>query len=476
MTFRRLRLAPNATELIAGFEHIRRAMHLPENFPQEVTDEAVRVTSQPLSESLDRVAALDIELVTIDPPGSRDLDQAFHAEEKDGSYRIHYAIADVAAFVVQGGALDREAWKRGQTLYSPDMRIGLYPPELSEGAASLLPEQDTPALLWTIDLDRTGTPTAARAERATVRSRRQLTYQQAQEEIDGGSSPSLSLLRTVGELRIKKERERGGINLEVPEQEVQRTKTGFELAYRTPLPVEQWNAQISLLTGMCAAKIMLDAKTGLLRTMPEPEPEVLAQLRLSARALGVDWPDSLPYSAVISGLDPVHPTHAALLTYATRLFRGTGYAAFDGTLPELTIHHALATSYAHVTAPLRRLADRYANEVVLAVASGRRPPGWALEGLPKLPDVMKEAHRKDGELERRILDYLEAAVLADKVGETFHGVVVEEGKKGATIQLRDPAVIAHCKGACGPLGANVKVRVSEADAERGQVAFEAIGA
>jgi exoribonuclease R len=162
------------------------------------------------------------------------------------------------------------------------------------------------------------------------------------------------------------------------------------------------------------------------------------------------------------------------LTYATRLFRGTGYAAFDGTLPNLTVHHALASPYAHVTAPLRRLADRYANEVVLALAAGNRPPQWALDGLPKLPEVMKEAHRRDGELERRILDYLESVVLSDKVGHTFQGVVVDEGNKGSTIQLRDPAVIAHCKGACGGLGADVKVKVTEADVERGQVTFQPV--
>jgi exoribonuclease R len=473
VTFRRLSVAPNAGELTSGFERIRAAMHLDAEFPKAATDEAERAAANPAGPE-GYADALDIGFVTIDPPGSRDLDQAFHAEMHGDLFRVHYAIADVGAFVAPGSALDKESWARGQTLYCPDRRIPLYPAVLGEGAASLLPDQVRPSVLWTIDLDDQGTPVSVKAARARVRSRRQMTYEEAQAEIDKGQDPSLTLLRTVGELRSQQERARGGINLEVPEQEVHRTEDGFELAYRAPLPVEGWNAQISLLTGICAAKTMLGKKVGLIRTMPAPDPAVVQQLRLSARALGVEWPEGETYATFISSLDPSHPTHAALLTFATRLFRGTGYAAFDGEIPALSTHHALATEYAHATAPLRRLADRYVNEVVVSLDTGDRPPTWVLEGLPRLPEVMKEAHRREGELERRILDYLEAATLAHQIGHTFEGVVVEEGKNGATIQLRDPAVIARCEGACGALGADVKVKVSEADPVRGRVVFEAV--
>ena len=103
-----------------------------------------------------RLDARDLDLVTVDPPGTRDLDQAFHAERTGTGYRVHYAIADVAAFVAPGGALDREAFARGVTLYLPDGRAPLYPDDLGEGVASLLPGVDRPALLWTFDLDARG--------------------------------------------------------------------------------------------------------------------------------------------------------------------------------------------------------------------------------------------------------------------------------------------------------------------------------
>jgi exoribonuclease R len=470
MTLRRVRIAPSAAELTEGFERIRTAMHLDPEFPPDVIAEVREVLQRGPSEEgyKDRT---EIDFVTIDPPGSKDLDQAFHAERAGDGFLIHYAIADVGAFVAPGGAVDREAWKRGQTLYSPDMRIGLYPAELSEGAASLLPGVARPAVLWSIEVTADGSLERFEATRATVQSRKQLTYEEAQSDIDAGTSPALSLLKEIGELRTAKERERGGINLPIPEQQVERTPDGFKLEYRAPLPVEEWNAQISLLTGICAASIMVERKVGLLRTMPPPEPEVLQQLQLSARALGIEWPTSGGYASALSRLRPDAPGDAALLTQATRLFKGTGYTAFDGELPAQPEHHALATTYAHVTAPLRRLADRFANEIVLALCAGEEPPEWALEALPKLPEVLKESHRRDGELERRIVDYVEAAVLAPRVGQTFEGMVVQQGRKSSTIQLRDPAVIAKCDGNCGELGTDVKVKLVEADPEGGRVDF-----
>ena len=121
--------------------------------------EAERRAAEPPLPELD---ATDVPLVTLDPPGSRDLDQAVHLAARGDGYRVSYAIADVGAFVRPGSAIDAEARRRGQTLYSPDRRTPLHPPVLSEGAASLLPDELGPAVLWTIDLDADGEPVARR--------------------------------------------------------------------------------------------------------------------------------------------------------------------------------------------------------------------------------------------------------------------------------------------------------------------------
>src|SRR6185369_17786277 len=94
--------------------------------------------------------------VTIDPATSRDLDQAVLLESRPGGFRVHYAIADVTSFVSDHGALRDETWRRGETVYLPDGNVPLHPVVLSEGAASLLPAQVRPAVLWTIDLDDAG--------------------------------------------------------------------------------------------------------------------------------------------------------------------------------------------------------------------------------------------------------------------------------------------------------------------------------
>ena len=91
--------------------------------------------------------------MTIDPPGSLDLDQAYFGERRGDGYRVRYAIADVGHFVARGGPIEAEAWRRGQTAYAPDKRSPVYPLSLSEGAASLLPDGDRPAVCFTLDLD-----------------------------------------------------------------------------------------------------------------------------------------------------------------------------------------------------------------------------------------------------------------------------------------------------------------------------------
>ena len=123
-------------ELNAGFESIRADLGIPQTFPPEVLAEAVDVARRgpivPAGASPEVVDRTDLALLTIDPPGSTDLDQAFAAETIAGGFRIWYAIADLACFVRPDGALDVEARQRGVTMYSPDQRSSLHPEALNE--------------------------------------------------------------------------------------------------------------------------------------------------------------------------------------------------------------------------------------------------------------------------------------------------------------------------------------------------------
>ena len=203
-----------------------------------------------------------------------------------------------------------------------------------------------------------------------------------QQQIDQAPAGStLALLRTIGELRIAQEAERGGVSLPMPAQEIDVADDRWRLEYREMLPVESWNAQLSLLTGFAAASMMIEGEVGILRTLPPAPEDAVRRLRRTARALGIDWPNTMDHPDFIRSLDPSRPADAAMVVACTSLLRGAGYAAFNGHLPEQTEHAALASPYAHVTAPLRRLVDRYGLEICAALCAGEEVPAWVLEGM-----------------------------------------------------------------------------------------------
>jgi exoribonuclease R len=463
-----------AKSLSDGIAKIRSELDVTAEFPPEVEEAARKAADSPRLPDLDRT---DIPFVTIDPASSMDLDQALHIERAGSGYVVHYAIADVAAFVQPGDPVDEAAHARGETLYGADSKIPLHPTSLSEGAASLLPDQERPALLWTIHVDDTGEGTDVHVERARVRSRAKLDYEGVQKSVDDGSADEvLQLLKEVGELRLEREAARGGISLPLPEQEVEVTGDRWSLEFRSMIPAETWNAQISMLTGFAAASLMVYARVGLLRTLPPPQPHDLQRLHRVARALHIDWPAEQLYPDFIRGLDSRKPAEAAMITACARLLRGSGYVAFDGEVPADPIHAALASEYAHVTAPLRRLGDRYAGEICVALCAGTDVPPWVLAKLSEIPDVMKDAGRKAAQYESMVLDLVEAGILHARVGETFEGVVTDVDEKDDTrgkVTVQDPAVEARVTSSSAlPLGTEAEVRLTQADVGSRSVVFE----
>ncbi len=471
MPQRRVRLVPpDAAPVAEAFAELRDDLGVSLDFPADVVADARASARSPRLPAADETG---IPFATIDPPESRDLDQALHLERGGPGYRVRYAIADVAAFVTPGGPLDRKAHARGETFYAPDANARLYPPELSEGAGSLLPDETRPALVWTFDLAADGTRTGMSLRRALVRSRRKLDYAGVQRSLDDGTAEEpLVLLREVGLLLQERETERGGIDLPIPEQEVELGDDGYGLSWRAPLPVEGWNAQISLLTGRAAAELMLAAGVGVLRTLPEADPGAVARLRRTASALGVPWPEGRSPAELIRSLDPSDPAHAALLADATVLLRGSGYLAFDGETPTGAEHAGVGAAYTHATAPLRRLVDRYAGEVCVAAAAGEPVPPWARAALPGLPETIEESNRRAQRYEGGIVSIVEAAVLAPSVGRVFSAVVLETDEDGGVVQLAEPAVTARCAGNDLPLGERIDVRLAVADVKGRVVGFE----
>lgn len=475
-------LSSEPQAVATDFAAVRAELSLPPvedsaRFPSDVHAEAARAAEQHGFSG--REDATDLPLVTIDPPGAMDLDQAMLVRRRaGGGFTVDYAIADVPAFVRPGGPLDQETRRRGQTLYLPEAPVPLHPPVLSAGAASLLPGQVRPAALWTIDLDADGEPVGVRVRRALVRSVARLDYAGVQADLDAGRGhPSIEALPELGRLRRAHAVARGAVELVLPEQEIEADGPRWRIVLRRRTEVDAWSAEISLLTGMCAAQLMLDAGIGVLRTLPVPDEPAVAELRRRAVALGVSWPDGEPPAAVLSALDPTQPAALAVFTEATRLLRGAGYVAFDGSRPQHTGHTGVGAPYAHVTAPLRRLVDRYGAEVCLAVGAGAAVPEWTRGALPMLPELMASSDRRAAQVQRACLDQVESWLLAPRVGQDFDAVVLRtNGGDGdreptAEIFIPDPPTLARCTGDGMVEGSRVRVRLVQADPVARKVVF-----
>jgi exoribonuclease R len=457
---------------------------VPLEFPAEVLAAAEQAAGRDAAS--DRADRTDVPFVTMDPETSTDLDQAMHLERDGDGFRVLYAIADVPFFVDLDGPIDHEARRRGETLYLPDRRIPLHPEVLSEGVASLLPGQTAPAFVWELLLDAEGEVTSIGLERTLVRSREKLAYDAVQEALDRGEGhPMMLLLEEIGALRTAAEARRGGASLNVPEQEVVAEDHHVLLTWRSPAPIEDANAQLSLMTGMAAAQLMLEHGAGILRTMPPAEPRAVDRFRRQSEVLGVPWREEVEYGEFLRSLDWHEPTHLALLNLATSLFRGASYAAFTAPeqVPEDPVQAAIAAPYAHTTAPLRRLVDRFVLLVCHDHARGRRPSPELLAALEVIPEAMRTTGAQGGNLERAARELVEAAALAAWEGETFDATVIErreatESDNGdgaptrVEVQLTDPPVTAWVP-MDAQVGEVVRVRLRAVDVAARRAVFEA---
>ncbi len=447
--------------LAEGLAQIRAQFRIPASFPDPVLAAAEVAARRSLSEHADRTA---MPFVTLDPARSTDLDQAFAIETAGSDLLLHYAIADVGWFVSDGDPLDVEAWKRGETTYLPDGKAGLYPPVLAEGAASLLPDGPRPAVIFTTRVAPDGTVKLQGAERALIRSRAKLAYENVR---DDQLPPDF--IELAGRITDAEGR-RGAARVDPPEQEVEAHGDGrFTLRFRPLLPSETRNAAMSLASNLAVADALQASGTGLFRVMDEPSDFAVGRLRLTAQAFGLDWAAAAPLAQFEKTLDAHDPRHAAFMLAVRRAGEGASYVPFRlGVVPW---HAAMAATYAHATAPLRRLADRYVIRAALAVANGLPVPLAVSEAFARLPAVMDKCQARSGQVERAVIDLAETAMLSGREGENFAAVITDMGENGARFQLCDLPVVARTTAHDVVPGAAIRVRLDNADPIKRSLAF-----
>lgn len=451
-------------EIVEGLRLIRGQFKVPAELPASVAQAADAAAKRAPAVHTDRT---DWPFVTLDPASSTDLDQAFHIETTGDDVLLHYAIADVAWFVEDGGALDQEAWQRGETQYLPDGKAGLYPPVLAEGAASLLPDGPRPAIVFHVRVDTEGQSKLDGVERSVIHSRAKLAY----ETVKPAQLPD-----AFGELarRIARaEDARGAARIEPLEQEVHALDGGgYDISFRPRLQSEDDNAAMSLATNLAIADSLYAAGTGLFRVMPEPDGGAEQRLRHTARALGIEWAAGTNLTGFERSLVGKDPKSAALLMAIRRAGGGASYVPF--TAGQRPWHAAMAATYAHGTAPLRRLADRYVVMAALAVANNQPVPDAVAAAFSKLPPVMERADDTGRQIERAVIDLAETALLSAQAQKTFGAVVIDVDDRGAHIQLCDLPVVSRVVGHRLEPGDDVRVRVVSADIPTRTVKLERV--
>jgi len=459
-----------------GFAQLYEDFDVPGEFPPDVLEAAEVAAQRPLGNgSSPHVDRTDLHFLTLDPASSTDLDQAFAIEMAgsgaDADVILRYAIADVGWFVRHGDPIDREAWRRGVTVYMPHERAGLHPPRIAEDAGSLLPGSPKPAVVFVVRISPDGSVVLDGVERAMVRNRAKLAYATVTPADLPDAFPELARRFEIGE------RSRGADRIQMPEQEVVRVehdgRRGFELRFRPRNDAENQNAAMSLATNMAVADALHAAGTGLFRTMPPVDERRLGRLRHTARAFGLDWPKSQSLAQFEKSLPAGDPKTSAFQLSVRRASGGASYEPFD---PDVTPWHAaVAATYSHVTAPLRRLADRYVIEAALAVGNGESVPAEVEQAFDDLPRAMQQGDTRANRVDRAAIDLAEAVVLEGREGEVFDAVVTDEDDRGARIQIVDPAIVARVVARRVDPGDDIQVKLVAADPAERRIEFERVG-
>ena len=422
-------LAPRSYSLIAIHK-----FGIPHTFPQEVLDEAELAAKLPLHEDM-REDLRNLPIVAIDPADARDHDDAIWAEpDGKGGYKALVAIADVSYYVRPGSKLDREARKRGNSVYFPDRVVPMLPEVLSADVCSLREGEDRAAMACHLSIDDKGRVKDWRFTRAVVRIAETVPYEVAQQRIvDEAAGENLQHLWGAWKLLASARDDRDPLDLDLPERRVVLNEQGQieEIAVRERLDAHRVVEDFMIAANVAAAKA-LESKVQpiVYRIHEQPTREKLIALREYFDAIG----KNLALGQVITpGLfnrmlkDIGDPAEKALIMEAVLRSQTQAYYG-----PQNAGHFGLALgSYAHFTSPIRRYADLLVHRALvdgfgleLPAPKGRIPDTSGLadrdrEDLGKITDAISVTERRAMEAERDTVDRYVAAWLSGRVGEVF---------------------------------------------------------
>jgi len=459
--------------LEAGFSAIIEQFKLVADFPDAVLRDASiaiadssKATLQQAEHGI-RTDQTKLPFVTLDPASSTDLDQAFFLEQDGNEIVLHYALADLTEFVPRGGSVEIEAWKRGVTIYGISGKIPLYPKSISQNGASLLPDGVRPAVRVMVSIAQDGEITLRGIDRILCHSRAKLAY-------DSFSVPSMPLLEQFAERMWMSDRNRGSVRVDTPKQEVvfdPSSPGGVRLSLKGKVYSESVNSALSLSVNMALGKLLCDAKMGVFRVMDAPEQRAIERLRRQAKVMGLHWSDSQTLSDLQRTLSPDNLLHQQFLLEARRSGGRATYACYSND--KKPWHSAIAATYVHATAPMRRLADRYSLELAWLVANRKSIPDPLHAAIQQLPKVMEKSEQRASNVDRAVIDLIEAVSLQNRIGEILEAEVIDA--EAGIVETTDFAIrsrAAQLKSAKN--GDRVRVRIDEADPKSRRVRLVAV--
>jgi ribonuclease R len=490
------------------------AYDIPTEFPVAAIAEAE--AALPVS-AAGRVDLRDIPLVTIDGSDARDFDDAVWAEpdsdpENRGGWHLVVAIADVAWYVRPGGALDREAERRGNSVYFPDRVVPMLPEALSNDLCSLKPNVDRACLAVHLWIDVEGRRRRHRFERGLMRSAARLTYEEAQAAQDGlrkCALPSADLAALYGGFAaLARAREkRGALELDLREDRVvlDAERRPVDIVRAVRLDSHRLIEEFMILANVAAAE-ELEARRQpcMYRIHDAPDPDKVEALRMFLEDMGI------PGLALAKGQAPKPEALNRILSRAAEtqeaalvndlVLRCQAQAAYS---PNNIGHFGLALRrYAHFTSPIRRYADLLVHRVLISGtnATGRdfglgvSPPDTDRDLLPAIGEHISATERRAAAAERAAIDRYRATLLAGSVGNVFFARISGVANFGLFVTLKETGadglvpistlpsdyysrdqrthrLTGRTSGRVYRLGDEVAVRLVEADGIGGRLVF-----
>lgn len=491
---------PRAASLLAIHAH-----DIPVEFPKDVLNEAKSI--KPLDSPREDLTGLD--LITIDPADARDHDDAVYAEKLDDGWKVIVAIADVAAYVRPGTALDREAQKRGNSTYFPDRVVPMLPFELSADACSLVENEDRPCMAVEMIFDQSGSKRSHRFIRGTMRSKAKLAYEEAQAAIDGKTGgpgekwlePVLKPLWGAFEALGKARAKRGPLELDMPEKRVEIGEDGTVLGIteKERFDAHRLIEEFMIQANVAAAETLEKLGAPLLyRVHDQPTDAKIAALADFLQTLDINWalgerPQTHRFNRLLA--DARDTDHSEAVSEI--VLRSQAQAIYD---PDNVGHFGLNLArYAHFTSPIRRYSDLIVHRALISSLK-LGDDGLTKEMAASLHDIashLVDTERRSMAAEREATDRYLALYLQDKVGAEFEGRITGVTPAGLFIRMGgtgadgfspisrlsddywvydEPsmALIARGSGKRFELGQTVKVRLEEVTPLQGGLLLEVL--